>query len=99
MRCRQVTRMISESHERSLDIQEKVGLKVHLVMCSRCRRFQQNCETLMLEGSSASGRICKIFYNFNRLLLKILYFTFSNNEIIFLSVSSSFSFCSNNSSL
>ena len=25
MRCRQVTRMISESHERSLDIQEKVA--------------------------------------------------------------------------
>ena len=45
MRCRQATRMISESHERSLDIQEKVGLKVHLVMCSRCRRFQRNCET------------------------------------------------------
>ncbi|PRL43751.1 hypothetical protein BV089_01608A, partial [Haemophilus influenzae] len=40
MRCRQATRMISESHERSLDIQEKVGLKVHLAMCSRCRRFQ-----------------------------------------------------------
>ncbi len=46
MRCRQVTRMISESHERSLDIQEKVGIKVHLVMCPHCRRFQQNCETL-----------------------------------------------------
>ena len=48
MRCRQVTRMISESHERSLDIQEKMGLKVHLVMCSRCRRFKQNCETLSM---------------------------------------------------
>ncbi|WP_118867169.1 zf-HC2 domain-containing protein [Haemophilus haemolyticus] len=48
MRCRQVTRMISESHERSLDTQEKVGLKVHLVMCSRCRRFKQNCETLSM---------------------------------------------------
>ncbi|HHF1007027.1 TPA: zf-HC2 domain-containing protein, partial [Haemophilus influenzae] len=46
MRCRQATRMISESHERSLDIQEKVGLKVHLVTCSRCRRFQRNCKTL-----------------------------------------------------
>ena len=60
MRCRQVTRMISESHERSLDIQEKVGLKVHLVMCSRCRRFQRNCETLskmMKEFRDAENRL------------------------------------------
>ncbi|HHF5653432.1 TPA: zf-HC2 domain-containing protein [Haemophilus influenzae] len=48
MRCRQVTRMISESHERSLDIQEKVGIKVHLAMCSRCRCFQRNCKTLSM---------------------------------------------------
>ncbi|BBF03917.1 TPA: zf-HC2 domain-containing protein [Haemophilus influenzae] len=48
MRCRQATRMISESHERSLDIQEKVGLKVHLVTCLRCRRFQRNCKTLSM---------------------------------------------------
>ncbi len=48
MRCRQVTRMISESHERSLDIQEKVGIKVHLVMCPYCRRFQRNCKTLSM---------------------------------------------------
>ncbi|KIP50006.1 zf-HC2 domain-containing protein [Haemophilus influenzae] len=48
MRCHQATRMISESHERSLDIQEKVGLKVHLVTCSRCRRFQRNCKTLSM---------------------------------------------------
>ncbi len=62
MRCRQATRMISESHERSLDIQEKVGLKVHLVMCSRCRRFQRNCETLSemmkkFRGTETSYRI------------------------------------------
>ena len=46
MRCHQATRMISESHERSLDIQEKVGLRVHLVTCPHCRRFQRNCKTL-----------------------------------------------------
>ncbi|HHF6504467.1 TPA: zf-HC2 domain-containing protein [Haemophilus influenzae] len=46
MRCHQATRMISESHERLLDIQEKVGLRVHLVTCPHCRRFQRNCKTL-----------------------------------------------------
>lgn len=48
MRCHQATRMISESHERSLDIQEKMGLKMHLLMCHRCRRFQRNCKTLSI---------------------------------------------------
>ena len=60
MRCRQVTRMISESHERSLDIQEKVGIKVHLVMCAHCRRFQRKCETLsrmMKEFRDAENRL------------------------------------------
>ena len=48
MRCYQATRMISESHERSLDIQEKVGLIGHLVTCPHCRRFQRNCKTLSM---------------------------------------------------
>ena len=55
MRCCQATRMISESHERSLDIQEKVGLKVHLVTCPHCRRFQRNCETLSEMMKSSLG--------------------------------------------
>ena len=46
MRCHQATRMISESHERPLDLQEKVGLKVHLLTCPHCRRFQKNCKSL-----------------------------------------------------
>ena len=46
MRCRQATRMISESHERPLDLQEKVELKVHLLICPHCRRFDKNGKIL-----------------------------------------------------
>lgn len=46
MRCRQATRIISESQERPLNLQEKVGLKMHLLTCQHCRRFQRNCKTL-----------------------------------------------------
>ena len=46
MRCIQATRIISDSHERSLELQEKMGLKMPLLTCPHCRRFQRNCETL-----------------------------------------------------
>ena len=46
MRCIQATRIISDSHERPLELQEKMGLKIHLLTCPHCRRFQRNCKTL-----------------------------------------------------
>lgn len=46
MRCRQATQMISESHERPLTLPEKTGLKIHLLTCPHCRRFDKNCKTL-----------------------------------------------------
>lgn len=45
MRCIQATRIISDSHERPLELQEKMGLKMHLLTCPHCRRFQRNCKT------------------------------------------------------
>lgn len=46
MRCRQATRLISESQERPLALQEKIGLQTHLLTCRHCRRFQRNCNAL-----------------------------------------------------
>ena len=48
MRCIQATRIISDSHERSLELQEKMGLKMHLLTCLHCRGFQRNCKTLSM---------------------------------------------------
>ena len=48
MRCIQATRIISDSRERSLELQEKMGLKMHLLTCPHCRSFQINCKTLSM---------------------------------------------------
>ncbi len=39
MNCRQATKLISESQERSLSLPEKMSLKVHVMMCSGCKNF------------------------------------------------------------
>lgn len=46
MRCRQATRMISDSHERTLSLQEKAGLRLHLMTCPHCRNFKRNCNEM-----------------------------------------------------
>lgn len=39
MSCREVTRLLSESHERKLGFQERLSLKVHTMMCKACKNF------------------------------------------------------------
>lgn len=46
LNCRQVTRLLSESQERTLTLQERVSLKMHVMMCSGCRNFGRQMHTL-----------------------------------------------------
>lgn len=39
--CKEVTRMISESLDRELSFHQRVGLRVHLLMCKFCSRYQR----------------------------------------------------------
>lgn len=39
MNCEQATRLASESQDRTLLVNEKLGLRLHLMMCVNCRRF------------------------------------------------------------
>lgn len=39
--CKQTSQLISEGQERKLSLWEKLGLKIHLWMCTNCRRFEQ----------------------------------------------------------
>ena len=48
MKCRQATRLISDAQERSLMTKEKIGLNVHLAICTHCRKFQRNSGTLKI---------------------------------------------------
>ncbi len=46
LNCQNVTRLYSESQERTLTLQERMSLKVHVVMCSGCRNFGKQMHTL-----------------------------------------------------
>ena len=46
MKCRQATRLISDAQECPLITKEKIGLNLHLAICTHCRKFQRNCGTL-----------------------------------------------------
>ena len=39
LNCQNATRLISESQERTLALPEKMGLKVHLMICTGCKNF------------------------------------------------------------
>ena len=46
LNCQQVTRLLSESQERTLTLQERISLKMHGMMCSGCRNFEKQMHTL-----------------------------------------------------
>ncbi|MDO4625899.1 MAG: zf-HC2 domain-containing protein [Pasteurellaceae bacterium] len=56
MKCIQVTKLISDSHERDLFYHEKIGVQLHLFICPHCRKFKQQCIQLSkLTKQFASG--------------------------------------------
>lgn len=46
LNCREVTRLLSESQERTLSLSERMSLKVHLLICAGCRNFGQQMDAL-----------------------------------------------------
>ena len=46
LKCRDATRLFSESRERRLDIGETLTLWVHTLMCRACRRFGRQINAL-----------------------------------------------------
>lgn len=46
LNCRDVTRLCSESQDRELSFKESMSLKVHTMMCSGCRNFGQQMDTI-----------------------------------------------------
>jgi hypothetical protein len=39
--CRDVTRLISESMDRSLPLRKRIGVRVHLLICKFCARYER----------------------------------------------------------
>ncbi len=39
--CKDVTRLVSESMDRSLPLGKRVGVRLHLLMCKFCSRYER----------------------------------------------------------
>lgn len=44
--CKEASELMSQAQERKLSWTEKLGLKLHLVMCAACSRFARQLEFL-----------------------------------------------------
>ena len=44
--CHQATRLASDAQERPLTYKEKISLKIHTMMCTGCRNFENSIGTL-----------------------------------------------------
>ena len=58
-RCKDITKLISDSMEQKLSLWRRIDLRTHLILCSFCRRFQANVLALrklaMREMASGDG--------------------------------------------
>ena len=39
--CKEATRLVLESHDRGLSWRERLGVRLHLLLCDACTRFAQ----------------------------------------------------------
>jgi hypothetical protein len=46
MSCKEAARSISEERDHQLSLGQRMGLRMHLVMCALCRGYKQNIEAL-----------------------------------------------------
>lgn len=44
--CKDASRLVSEGQDRSLSLNERLGLCLHLWMCVHCRRFERQIQLL-----------------------------------------------------
>ena len=48
LNCKEVTEMCSQEMERKLLVQERMSLRMHLMMCSRCSNFRRQLQTIRI---------------------------------------------------
>ncbi len=46
--CKEVSKLVSDSLERDLPFQQRLGVRMHLMMCSLCRTYKR--QTLFLRN-------------------------------------------------
>lgn len=46
MKYQEVTKLVSEAQERPLLLKEKIGVRIHLLYCPHCRKFEKHCQQM-----------------------------------------------------
>ena len=46
LNCKQATALMSQRMDKDLGLRQKMGLQMHLMMCSGCRNFRKQMEFL-----------------------------------------------------
>ncbi len=44
--CKEASHLISQNQDRSLSLQERWGLRIHLWICANCRRFEHQIDLM-----------------------------------------------------
>lgn len=44
--CKEVHRLVIEGQDRKLPLSQRIAVRVHLMMCGACRRFEAQMELL-----------------------------------------------------
>lgn len=52
MNCKEATKLLSEKRDRPLSSKEKTSLKFHTMMCSACRNFDKQMDSISVFSQS-----------------------------------------------
>jgi hypothetical protein len=55
MNCKHATQLISQQQDRKLGIMERIGLRLHLLMCSGCTNFNKQIDFIRVACRRIGG--------------------------------------------
>ena len=58
MHCLESARLLSERHDHPLPLGKRIGLRVHLLICSLCRTYQKQIEAVCSISHQAGISAC-----------------------------------------
>lgn len=56
MNCKQATELLSQAQDRPLSLGERLGLRLHLLICTGCSNFRRQLEVLRQACRRIGGR-------------------------------------------
>ena len=59
LNCKEATALMSQGMDKELGVRQKMGLQIHLMMCSGCRNFMIQMEFLRQSCHKFTGKAIK----------------------------------------